>query len=177
MITIHPLVSELHEMYERDQKARFEIINSGDLTNNIEERFEKIRKIDEAALPRLREIIDQYGWPGISLLGEEGSERIWLLIQHCDLDVPFQRKCLDLMKVAVERGEAKKDRLAYLTDRVLLNEERPQVYGTQCQVVGNEMTLRPTIELEKLDERRESVGLSPIATYLDELRKSHHLDK
>jgi hypothetical protein len=31
---------------------------------------------------RLRAIVSQYGWPGRSLVGEDGADAAWLLLQH-----------------------------------------------------------------------------------------------
>src|SRR5439155_1758694 len=68
----------------------------------------------------------------ISLAGEDGAEAAWLLAQHADRDPAFQRRCLDLLAEAAARGEASWMHVAYLTDRVLLAEGKPQEYGTQA---------------------------------------------
>ena len=87
---------------------------------------------DVANLPWLRQVITDVGWPGKSLVGEDGAGAAWLLAQHADRDPAFQRRCLDLLTDAVERGEATIMQQAYLTDRVLLHEGQPQEYGTQA---------------------------------------------
>jgi hypothetical protein len=53
------------------------------------------------------------------------------LAQYTDARPEFQRRCLDLVTDAVAAGEADPGHLAYLTDRVLCAEGRPQRYGTQ----------------------------------------------
>src|SRR5438105_10882637 len=60
----------------------------------------------------LRGVIDEWGWPGRSLVGEDGAHAAWLLAQHSDHDPAFQRRCLDLLEVAVARGDAGKSNLA-----------------------------------------------------------------
>ena len=73
---------------------------------------------DGENLPWLRQVITDVGWPGKSLVGEDGAHAAWLLAQHADSDPAFQRRCLDLLTGAVERGEATIVQQAYLTDRV-----------------------------------------------------------
>ena len=72
---------------------------------------------DGENLPWLRQVITDVGWPGKSLVGEDGAQAAWLLAQHADTDPAFQRRCLDLLTAAVERGEATMVQQAYLTDR------------------------------------------------------------
>src|ERR1700749_3284436 len=86
---------------------------------------------DGENLPWLKGVIASRGWPGASLVGSDGAFAAWLLVQHAAAAPAFQRQCLDLMTAAVEAGEATVRELAYLTDRVLLAEGEPQVYGTQ----------------------------------------------
>jgi hypothetical protein len=64
---------------------------------------------------RLREIVREYGWPGVSLVGEQGSDAAWLLAQHADRQLDFQREVLPLLERAVDAGEAKPAHVAYLT--------------------------------------------------------------
>lgn len=53
---------------------------------------------------------------------------------------------------------------AYLTDRVAMNEGRPQIYGTQISdVKDGEGVPWPIADPQQLDARRASVGLPPFA--------------
>jgi hypothetical protein len=81
---------------------------------------EAMAAADGENLPWLRQVITDVGWPGKSLVGEDGAHAAWLLAQHADSDPAFQRRCLDLLTAAVERGEASVVQQAYLTDRVWL---------------------------------------------------------
>jgi uncharacterized protein DUF6624 len=75
-----------------------------------------MRAADGENLPWLRQVVADVGWPGKSLVGEDGAQAAWLLAQHADRDPAFQRRCLDLLTAAVERGEATVVQQAYLTD-------------------------------------------------------------
>ena len=57
--------------------------------------------------------------------------------------------------------------LAYLVDRVAVNSDQPQVYGTQvggCE--GGKAVPRPIADEEGVHERRERIGLQPLEEYL-----------
>jgi hypothetical protein len=110
-----------------------------------------------ARVALLEQIVAEYGWPGISLVGEEGAAAAWLIAQHADFNVPFQRRCLALVEEAHARGEVTGMQLAYLTDRVLIAERKPQRYGTQGA---------PSYSAEekaRVEARRRKLGLPSMA--------------
>ena len=125
------------------------------------------RRIDARNTDRLRRILSEHRWPGRSLVGEQGAYDAWLIAQHADHDPAFQREALDLLTEAVARGEASPRELAYLTDRVRVNEGGEQVFGTQMKPDENGMPVpRPIEDPERLDERRAEVGLEPFDQYM-----------
>ena len=65
---------------------------------------EELSAIDSKNRTRLKEIVDQHGWPGKSMVGKDGAHAAWLLAQHADADLEFQKKCLALMQ-ALPEGE------------------------------------------------------------------------
>ena len=147
------LRAELLRRVEKDQVARKALDADG------------MREADGENLPWLRAVVAEHGWPGKSLVGDDGAHSAWLLAQHADADPVFQRQCLDLMTAAVEAGEATARELAYLTDRVLLAEGQPQVYGTQMIRKGGRYAPRDLRDAERVDERRAAAGLEPLAEY------------
>jgi hypothetical protein len=121
----------------------------------------------KANLEWMRLVLAQYGWPGRRLVGDEGSHGAWLLLQHADRDTALQRTALQLLETAVQADDASRRDLAYLTDRVRAAEGRPQVYGTQLQYDGRGCASpKPSEEPAQLDARRASVGLEPVAQYV-----------
>ena len=115
-----------------------------------------------------KKIFEQYGFPGVDLVGEEGSTDFFFLVQHADDDPSFQRKVLQAMEEEMTHRNASPKQYAYLTDRVHINEGKKQIYGTQVQVnedLGS-FEVKPVIEPDKLNERRKKVGLPPIEDYL-----------
>lgn len=165
------LLHELKAMIQKDQDARFKMIN----TENSFESVEEVVQIDQDNLPRLKEMINEFGWPGFQMIGEEGADCVWLLIQHCDQDIEFQRKCLLLLHEAVKKNDAKKTHLAYLLDRVLVNEGKEQIYGTQLQIRNGCAIPFPLQDPPNLDKRREDMGLCPFDEYLSLIEKVYHL--
>ncbi|MBC8884111.1 hypothetical protein H9X57_14420 [Flavobacterium piscinae] len=49
------------------------------------------------------EIFDKYGFVGIDVVGEEGSQNFWLLVQHSDQNTAFQQKVLEKMEIEVKK--------------------------------------------------------------------------
>jgi hypothetical protein len=127
---------------------------------------EAMAAADDENLPWLGQVISSRGWPGMSLVGEDGTQAAWLLAQHADSDPVLQRRCLDLLTAAAERGEATVVQQAYLTDRVLLHEGKPQEYGTQAIARDGRFEARKLRDPEHVDQRRASIGLGSLAEYL-----------
>ena len=110
------------------------------------------------------EIIKENGWPTISMVGTEGALAAFLLAQHADADPTFQRDCLQRMQAAPE-GEVSKNDVAYLTDRVLVNEGKKQLYGTQFHIVDGKLAPRPIEDDQNLDKRRAEAGMITMDAY------------
>ncbi len=122
----------------------------------------------------LKKILQRYGWPGIDLVGREGAEAAFLIVQH-STDTLFQRACLPLLRTACEHGQASGDNLALLTDRVLVRDGRPQLYGTQTKIVNGKIVLETIADSADVDARRAKLGLMPLSKYLELLRETIHL--
>jgi hypothetical protein len=58
---------------------------------------------------------------------------------------------------------------------VLVNEGKPQRFGTQFQLVDGKLVAFPIDDRVHLDERRAKVGLDPIAKYVKDLGELYHL--
>jgi hypothetical protein len=131
-----------------------------------------VREADAENLPWLRALVAERGWPGRSAVGVDGAHAMWLLVQHATADVPFMRTCLGLLAAAVSAGEASPADQAYLTDRVLLHEGSQQVYGTQLTRRAGALAPENLGDPDGVDDRRASVGLSPLSEYLARFTES-----
>lgn len=122
-------------------------------------------EVDRQNTEILREVIKKHGWPKISSVGKEVSEGAWLIAQHADHDVVFQEECLKLMQS--HENDVDRKLIAYLEDRVLKNNDKPQKYGTQWTIEEDERLIPyPIDDIDTIDQRRASMGLEPYAEYV-----------
>jgi hypothetical protein len=125
---------------------------------------------DYERLIQLKWIIGQYGWPTFDMVGRDGATAAWVIAQHGDFDVAFQREAVGHLRAAVQTGQADPTELAYLVDRVAVNEGRPQTYATQIRCRGGEPApATPIVDPERIDATRAAVGLDTLDGYYDEL--------
>lgn len=174
---IEELRDELLARMERDQEVRG--MDRGAMSaGEWEAAMERATAVDAENTAWMHGVIERHGWPSVSLVGKEASLAAFLLVQHADKDPEFQARCLPLLEEAVARGEASPRDFAYLTDRVRVKQNRPQLYGTQYGAArdeegnivldeGGQVTyLLPLVEdVEHLDERRAAAGLGPWIDY------------
>ena len=168
-----PLKLELDSIFESDQYYRRQIEDVhrkyGDNSPQMDTLEENMGRADSQNLVRVSAILDKYGWLGPDVVGARGSITLWGVVQHADQQPKLQEKYLALMRKAVDAGVADKDLLAYLEDRVLVNEGKPQLYGTQ--LVRNDHGIyepNPIVDPDQVDVRRAAMGLEPLKYYLEE---------
>ena len=172
------LREDLLARVKKEQAARFRLIEaSAGEKKATPADFDEVKALDKENREWLKGVVEKHGWPGKSLVGQDGAHSAWLLVQHADPDLPFQKKCLELLKAAVKAGEAEGADLAYLTDRVLSNEGKKQLYGTQLIKKDDKMVPKPIEDEDKVDERRKEVGLQPLAEYLKSAAEVYKLKK
>lgn len=145
----------LQEMRDQDQE----------LLNQEFVDFEAFEVYSQKVCEVIKEIIAEHGEISISKFGEVTSNNAWLLVQHMDWNVEFQQEYLDLMMKNPD--DYLDSNIAYLTDRVFVNNGKPQVYGTQFQSFPDEDKYRPrpTIDPKNVNQRRNEVGLETIEEY------------
>jgi len=165
------LRDELLKRVEQDQAIRNELISHG-VKDPDKAILARMQAIDAANTERMKAIVKQYGWPGPELVGQDGSEAAFLLVQHADL--AFQKEMLPLVEKAYKSGGLTGQDYALLLDRVLVGEGKPQVYGTQVKEwKGEEPVLQPIEDEPNVDKRRAAVGLFPLAEYRDILKRMY----
>lgn len=148
------MAQDLVTMAAADQAMRNGVINGeGEWDSSIDQENEA----------RLKDLVDKYGWPTVPKVGPEASNAAWLLVQHAS-DLSFMERCLELME-NLAPGEVKPANIAYLKDRVLMLNNKPQIYGTQFQDIGSGLEVYPVEEMENVDQRRASVGLGSFREY------------
>jgi len=100
------LRTELLRRAEQDQVARAELLRRAE-QNKVtpakpEPDWDAVASVDADNLTWLKNVVAEVGWPGRSMVGEDGAHAAWLLAQHADRDPAFQRRCLDLITEAAK---------------------------------------------------------------------------
>lgn len=118
-------------------------------------------------LDKVETILNERGWLGSDIVGEQGNRTLFLIIQHSDLEI--QLKYLSMMKEATRKGNVVSGDLAHLQDRIASKTEKPQIYGSTIKRYHETgiFDVWPIIDPANVDKRRSSVGLEPIAEYLN----------
>ena len=147
---------------EKDQKMR----RSGKWDPNVDKKNTR----------ELKNIIKTYGWPDIDMVGKKASRCAWLIAQHADHDVRFQEYCLKLLEKKMQSGKIEAKYIPYLTDRVLVNLGKSQLYGTQFYLNKfNKLVPRPIKNVRELAQRRRKFKLESFAKYKNRLQKVQKL--
>lgn len=128
------------------------------------------RHADYAAAATLRHVMGQYGWPGRTLVGAQGSRAACQIALRANHQDQIQRVALHQLHIAAQAGEATWYEWAHLYDRCLLTGGDAQLYGTQYHHRGDVLERAPVADPDRLDERRATVGLAPADEELRALR-------
>ena len=122
---------------------------------------------DEYNRTRLIDIIDEYGFPTKALIGKDGMEGVFFIIQHSD-DKEWQKSQLINIENSVKSGDMDGDDYAYLYDRIKTTNQEKQLYGTQflkVDPINKTVQLFDTEDVANVDKRRMKMGLMPIEMY------------
>lgn len=158
-----------------DLILRDKLIQSGQLSDGYNKEMERLHNRNAEIL---NDVIGEIGYPTIDKVGKDASEATWLVIQHAIGRPDFMKKCVQLLEVAVSQNKADSKNLAYLTDRVAVLEAKPQLYGTQFDWDQNgELSPQYFDDLDKVNQRRKSIGLNTLEEQTDIIRKQVKSEK
>lgn len=165
----HILKAEIISMAEADQRVLQELAETGELdTTDYHPRVHEIHKKNTA---RMKEIVREYGWPCSDLVGSEGAEAAWMVVQHA-VDADFMQSCVHLLENAVQNNQAEGWHLAFLQDRLLTLSGQPQIYGTQFNHDEDGWPIPYPIKDEaNVDQRRADLGLNTLQERIEEMRQ------
>jgi len=159
--------NRLAVMAQEDQRVRH-MVPSDDL--EAEAIDLQILDVDKANTRELKSYVAKHGWFRRSVFGDGACKNAWLLVQHADKDLEFQKHVLSLME-SLPPDEVIPYTFAYLWDRIAVAENRPQRFGTQGfrvkAIVQDESVWEPypIEDSAEVDERRAEVGLEPLSLY------------
>lgn len=166
------LRKKLKAIQNEDQGIRVLYISMNQFTNDsiLKNRVhDEMKFVDEKNSKSIQQIIDKYGWVGSDKVGNEGNRTIFLTIQHVD-DLIVQQKYLPILEKAIKDKNADPWHLAFLTDRIRMNQGKKQIYGSQVihYKEAKKSFVVPLENPEHVDELRKQVGLPPLNDYLEE---------
>lgn len=168
--TVETVKAVLRKVRDNDQAMRKEIHEKTKIykpnSPEIKTLWDKQNKNDAENQKIVTEILEKYGWPKVSDYGNNGpAEVVFLVIQHAGLE--YQKRYFELARTAAECGDLMKSSFALLEDRILIEEGKKQIYGSQVRI--DQKTGKPSFYPIKdevnVDKRRAEVGLQPISEY------------
>ena len=152
-----------------DLNLRDRLTQKGQLDKGYNEEMSTLHNSNALIL---NEIIDRVGYPTISKVGKEANKAAWLVIQHSIGQPDFMKKCAKLLEVAVNENQANSRNLAFLTDRIAVLGDQPQLFGTQFEW-NEDGVLSPNHfdDLLSVNKRRKSIGLRTLVQQTEIMRK------
>ncbi|MFD2939854.1 DUF6624 domain-containing protein [Flavobacterium notoginsengisoli] len=163
------IAEKIIELKNADFELREKLIQNGQLSAGYNVEMEKLHNENAK---QLEAIINQIGYPSIDKVGEEASQSAWIIIQHAIAQPDFMRKCAKELEKAVNENKADPINLAYLSDRITVFEDKPQLYGTQFDWdVNGEMSPNFFDDLTKVNERRKQIGFNTLEEQIEIMRR------
>ncbi len=181
---ISKLIDSLFYVDQNVQKELSEVLQKGQ-QEKINEYLNKQKNTFNRHIPILKNIYNEIGYPSIEKVGKDISGKFFTLVQHSDSDVKFQKEMLLEIKKELDSGNVQARDFAYLTDRVQLALDKPQVYGTQLDYntqIGQAFP-KNLLDSTNVNQRRNEIGLEPLEVYLNNSSMMHfqvnkaHYDK
>ncbi|MBU6389582.1 hypothetical protein KGQ71_03630 [Patescibacteria group bacterium] len=166
-MTSRHLAKVLRQMMRSDQTVRLNVSTALARDGRVSKKLvDAMVSTDGENTKRLKGIFRGQGQSLIRQATESELRAIWLITQHADHDVKFQKLVLRLIKPLIRDKSKAKEHYAYLQDRVLVNEGKPQLFGTQFTQDKHGKPIPHKIrDPQYLDARRREFGLQPFAEY------------
>src|SRR6185369_5861185 len=115
--TNQELRAELLAMRALDQKARDEC--SGNADEQLKCYMKMSEDVDKPNTKRINEIYNAGGFPTVKLVGRDGVDAFFLLLQHSN-DTALKQKCLPSIERAFREKVMSANNYSNFTDRLLV---------------------------------------------------------
>lgn len=170
----------LAEVWEKDQAIRVQMLKLNtavivegrtELIDSLVSVSEEVERIDDENLVIVEDVLQQ-GLP--AGLSADSYNTIWIVIDHASIEK--QEEYLPVVEQMSAEGLIPIDKHAILLDRVAMRQKRPQRYGSQVLQFGQADAVKsyvwPVENPMALDSLRSSVGMSPIADYVNQITET-----
>jgi tetratricopeptide (TPR) repeat protein len=119
------------------------------------------------SLAELEGLLDAKGWPAKSQVGSVAASAAFYVLQHSNAGA--QEKYVGMFEAACRNNEGNWQQYALMFDRMRMNQNKPQRYGTHTYLdpgKGRTDELYPLEDETRVDEWRKEIGLEPLKDYL-----------
>ena len=170
----------LAEVWEKDQAIRVQMLKLNtavivegrtELIDSLVSVSEEVERIDDENLVIVEDVLQQ-GLP--AGLSADSYNTIWIVIDHASIEK--QEEYLPIVEQMSAEGLIPIDKHAILFDRIAMRQKRPQRYGSQVLQFGQADAVKsyvwPVENPMVLDSLRSSVGMSPIADYVNQITET-----
>ncbi|GAB3900404.1 hypothetical protein GCM10028825_51610 [Spirosoma agri] len=148
---------------KKDSLAKAEGYDSQEVQTRI---LTRMNAADASTMKKVEEIISQYGYPGKSLVGEPTNEAAWHVIQHSKSIEQY----FPMIEEAGQKKELPFTLVAKMQDRLLVQQGKEQIYGTQgrCDFPQGSSAITqkpdcyiwPIANAAHVNERRKQAGFT-----------------
>lgn len=147
----------LDSVYYRDQFVRNNVTD-----NNV------IDSVDNFNYKVVDSIYKIYGWLSKSEVGNNASIAQFLVIQHSNLKI--QKQSIKRVSNAIKLGLLPPSNYALLIDRILIGEQKKQIFGTQLffNDKDNKYEPYPIKDIKVADILREKLGMQKLSNYIQQ---------
>ncbi len=173
------LVAKIKSIYHQETEDPVVPIDIN--CNTIQDILEDVYKVDQDTrangqygspitdrenLVTVVSIIEKCGMPTLKSVNKKQMFTIWSVFQHGD---SFNRnKYFPLLKQAQANGGLRKSHIALMQDRILMESNQPQIYGSQITDNNEDRSwmIYDLADPQRVDKRRAEVGLEPLSEYV-----------
>lgn len=147
-----------------------------DRLNPAQQRWvtDQMKSTDRQLTAQLKEIVAAKGWPTMKMVGVYACEDAARVLVHSQ-DREFQRKMAPVVEQLAAKAEIIGTGFAPMIDQLLLADGKPQRFGTQYAVKEGRAIFEPVEDPDKLDDRRATLLLPPMAEYKRQIASLYKL--
>lgn len=126
---------------------------------------------DKENLELIESIVANCSLKAIKNEGEPIIYRFFMIVQHAP--AKYREKYISFFKRMSEEGLLRKQSLALMIDRMLIENGSNQRYGTQYRTNSKtgEIELHPINEPDKVDSLRATMGMGPLGEYVEKIEE------